>query len=634
MTDCHIPRRLGAAPMSRIAGAPAPLRVLASALTALALGAAISACSSAPAHGQQPAAPAAGAPAPDTEGANAPSEALPDVDLTSELLFRLMYAEIAVQRGEPAAAFTELMEVARQTRDPRIARRATEVAIGARALPQALEAAALWRSLAPADVEADQSYSSLLVANGKYDQARPLLERQIAASPNPLEILDRLQRVLSHAPEPAKGFALLEAVAQKYAKAPDTAFDVQLILARGAHAAGDDRAAVAHARAALAVRPNSELAVITVVQLLVEGGGPPAGNASSVSGKDQNVAARVEAMSVLVKFLEAHPEAADVRQVYARLLVGEGHLEEARQQFEELLQQSPKNLDPLFALGVLSLEAERYSEARGYFERYLDALGPSTDRDLDLVYMNMARVAEGEHHFEEALQWLRKVRGPDQIDAARERQAFVLGRMNRVEEGLQMLEQLPADTPEERTQRILAKGQLLRDAHRYEESFALLDDALKTNPDDTGLLYESAMSAERLDRIDVMEARLRHLLQLHPDYAHAYNALGYSLADRNIRLPEAYQLINQALTLAPDDGFIVDSMGWVQYRMGNLSAARETLTRAFQLKADPDVAAHLGEVLWATGDHTGARELLLDAQKRDGESDTLRDTLQRLKIQP
>ena len=634
MTDCHIPRRLGAAPMSRIAGAPAPLRVLASALTALALGAAISACSSAPAHGQQPAAPAAGAPAPDTEGANAPSEALPDVDLTSELLFRLMYAEIAVQRGEPAAAFTELMEVARQTRDPRIARRATEVAIGARALPQALEAAALWRSLAPADVEADQSYSSLLVANGKYDQARPLLERQIAASPNPLEILDRLQRVLSHAPEPAKGFALLEAVAQKYAKAPDTAFDVQLILARGAHAAGDDRAAVAHARAALAVRPNSELAVITVVQLLVEGGGPPAGNASSVSGKDQNVAARVEAMSVLVKFLEAHPEAADVRQVYARLLVGEGHLEEARQQFEELLQQSPKNLDPLFALGVLSLEAERYSEARGYFERYLDALGPSTDRDLDLVYMNMARVAEGEHHFEEALQWLRKVRGPDQIDAARERQAFVLGRMNRVEEGLQMLEQLPADTPEERTQRILAKGQLLRDAHRYEESFALLDDALKTNPDDTGLLYESAMSAERLDRIDVMEARLRHLLQLHPDYAHAYNALGYSLADRNIRLPEAYQLINQALTLAPDDGFIVDSMGWVQYRMGNLSAARETLTRAFQLKADPDVAAHLGEVLWATGDHTGARELLLNAQKRDGESDTLRDTLQRLKIQP
>ena len=337
---------------------------------------------------------------------------------------------------------------------------------------------------------------------------------------------------------------------------------------------------------------------------------------------------------MLARFLAAHPAASDVRQVYARLLVGEGHLEEARQQFEELLRQNPKNLDPLFALGVLALEAERFSEARGYFERYLDAVGSSPDRDLDLVYMNLARVAEGERRFSEALDWLQKVRGADQLEAARERQAFVLGRMNRVEDGLEILRQMPANTAEERTQRILAQGQLLRDAHRYEESFRLLDEALQASPDDTGLLYESAMSAERLDRIDLMEVRLRHLLQLRPDYAHAYNALGYSLADRNIRLQEAYQLINHALTLAPDDGFIVDSMGWVQYRLGNLTAAREALTRAFQLKADPDVAAHLGEVLWATGDHTGARELLLDAQKRDGESDTLRDTLQRLKIQP
>ena len=337
---------------------------------------------------------------------------------------------------------------------------------------------------------------------------------------------------------------------------------------------------------------------------------------------------------MLQRFLMAHPAAADVRQVYARLLVGEGHLEEARQQFDELLRQNPKNLDPLFALGVLALEAERFIEARGYFERYLDALGSSPDRDLDLVYMNMARVAEGERRFPEALDWLHKVRGADQIEAAHERQAFILGRMNRAEEGLEILRQMPANTAEERTQNILAQGQLLRDAHRYEESFQLLDEALRASPDDTGLLYESAMSAERLDRIDLMEVRLRHLLRLRPDYAHAYNALGYSLADRNIRLQEAYQLINHALTLAPDDGFIVDSMGWVQYRLGNLKAAREALTRAFQLKADPDVAAHLGEVLWATGDHSGARELLLEAQKRDGESDTLRDTLQRLKIQP
>ena len=634
MGRCHC-TPLGASPMSLTAGASASLRRVALALCAFALGGATTACSSPPARVQSQSQPAAlSVSTAETASHPVPAEAPPDVELSSGLLFSLMYAEIAVQRGEPGEAYAALMAVARQTRDPRIARRATEVAIGARALPQALEAAALWRSLAPADEEADQSYASLLVANGQYSTARPLLERQVATAANPMEILDRLQRVLAHAPEQAKGFALLQSIAQKYLKSPDTAFDANLILARGARAAGDDGAAVAYARTALAVRPDSELAVITVVQLLVEGQPRTAQEAAATAEKPSNVAARVEAMAVLSKFLEAHPGAAEVRLVYARLLVGEGHLEEARQQFEELLRQTPKNLDSLFALGVLALEAERYGEARGYFERYLDALGPSSDRDLDLVYMNMARVAEGERHYQEALDWLQKVHGPDQIEAARERQAFVLGRMNRVDEGMQMLRELPADTPEERTQRILAQGQLLRDAHRYEQSFRLLDDALKANPDDTGLLYESAMSAERLDRIDLMEERLRHLLQLRPDYAHAYNALGYSLADRNIRLQEAYQLINHALTLAPDDGYIVDSMGWVQYRMGNLTAARETLTRAFQLKADPDVAAHLGEVLWATGDHSGARQLLLEAQRRDGESDTLRDTLQRLKIQP
>ncbi len=626
-------RRFGADPMVLIASTHAYLRGFRVALGALFLGGAISACSTTPAHGEPP--QTAGGPGvSETAAPLASSERLPDVELTSDLLFRLMYAEIAVQRGEAAAAFTELMAAARQTHDPRIAQRAAEIAISARALPQALEAAGLWRSLAPNDAEADQSYSSLLVANGQYDVARPLLERQIAAAASPLEILDRLQRVLAHAPDQTKGLALLEAVAQKYLNAPNSGFDAHLIVARGAHAAGNDRTAIAHARAALAMRPDSELAVITVVQLLIEGTSRPAPSATTGADKQANVAAHSEALSVLARFLAAHPQAAEVRQVYARLLVGEGRLEEARQQFEELLRQNPKNLDPLFALGVLALEAERFAEARGHFERYLDAVGSSQDRDLDLVYMNMARVAEGEHRFAEALDWLQKVHGADQNEAARERQAFVLGRMNRVEEGLEILRQMPANTAEERTQRVLAQGQLLRDAHRYEESFRLLDEALRASPDDTGLLYESAMSAERLDRIDLMEARLRHLLELRPDYAHAYNALGYSLADRNIRLQEAYQLINHALALAPDDGFIVDSMGWVQYRMGNLTAAREALTRAFQLKADPDVAAHLGEVLWATGDHTGARELLLEAQKRDGESDTLRDTLQRLKIQP
>jgi len=629
-----LPRPPGRTPMPPVVcGAHERPRVLPAALALLV--AALAACASPTA----PAAAAAAVPAtPDrVPAAAAPASAeLPKVVLTGELLGRLMLAEISLQRGEPGLAYTEFMTVAKQTRDPRVARRATEVALGAHALPQAVDAAALWYGLTPADPDAAQSYSSLLVATGRYDVARPILEQQLAAAANPIEVLDRLQRVLTHAPEPARGYALLDTLARRYFDAPQSGFDARLIVARGAHLAGDDAAAVRLARSALELRPDSELAVVTVTQLLIEGGARSAPDVTppGASSKDHDAAAHAEALAVLERFVTAHPAAYDARLVYARLLVGEGRLDQARGQFEELLQHAPQNPDPLFALGVLALESERYDDARGYLERYLAAVGTAADRDLDLVYLNMARVAEGQRRLDEALDWLHKVRGTEQQENARVREAFLLGRLNRVEEGLQLLQQAPGATAEERTQRVVAQGQLLRESHRYQESYDLLDKALAASPDDTSLLYESAMSAERLDRIDLMEARLRHLLQLQPDYAHAYNALGYTLADRNIRLQEAYRLIDHALTLKPDDAFIVDSMGWVQYRLGNLSAARDSLMRAFQLKADPDVAAHLGEVLWATGDHSGAREILLNAQKRDGDSDTLRDTLQRLKIQP
>ncbi len=561
---------------------------------------------------------------------------LPKVYLSSEILGRLMVAEIALQRGEPGVAYSEFMTVARQTRDPRLARRAIEVAIGVRALPQAVEAAELWHTLAPADSEAEQSYSSLLVANGRHDLARPILERQLAGAANPMDTLDRLQRVLAHAPEPAQGYALLASLARKYFDVPATAFDARLIVARGAHVAGNDAAAVTLAREALALRPDSELAAITVAQLLLEGAAraAPDGARGAESAKERNPAAHKEALDILAQFVAAHPGANDARLLYARLLVGEGQLARAREQFEDLSQRAPQNPDPLFALGVLALDAEHFAEARGYLERYLASVGTTADRDLDLVYLNMARVAEGQRRFDEAIEWLHKVHGAEQQEDVHLREALLLGRLNRVDDGLDLLRKLSGGTVEERVQRLIVRGQLLRDAHRYQESYELLDKALADSPDDTNLLYESAMSAERLDRIDLMEARLRHLLQLQPDYAHAYNALGYSLADRNIRLPEAYALIDHALTLKPDDAFIVDSMGWVQYRLGNLPAARQTLQRAFDLKADPDVAAHLGEVLWVSGDHSGAREILLNAQKRDGDSDTLRSTLQRLNIEP
>ena len=326
--------------------------------------------------------------------------------------------------------------------------------------------------------------------------------------------------------------------------------------------------------------------------------------------------------------------AAEARLEYARLLIGDGRNDAARAQFEELVRRDPASPDPLFALGVLSLQADLRPQARDYFERYLKAIEEGADREPDPAYLNLARVAEDEQKYDEAFDWLHRVRSPEQVLIAKIREAFLLAKINRVDDALQLLRDAPAESADDHTQITLSQGQILRDGHRYQESYDLLAAALQAAPDEPNLLYETAMSAERLNRLDVMETHLRHLVQLRPDYAHAYNALGYTFADRNIRLKEAYELIDKALQLAPDDGFILDSMGWVQYRLGNLTAARDYLGRAYRLKPEADVAAHLGEVMWLQGDREGARNVWREAGRRESDNETLKETLQRLDVKP
>jgi tetratricopeptide (TPR) repeat protein len=284
---------------------------------------------------------------------------------------------------------------------------------------------------------------------------------------------------------------------------------------------------------------------------------------------------------------------------------------------------------------VLSLETPALrADARRLFERYLKLLeqNPGVERDPDPAYLNLARIAEEDKRYAEALQWLDRIGGGEQYVNARVRRALVLGKMKRVEEGRKVLAETPAASNEERTQIVLAEAQLLREAKRYRDAYDVLAQALARAPDDTGLLYDAAMAAERLDKLDVMEGHLRQLIKLRPDYAHAYNALGYTFADRNIRLQEARELIERALELAPEDGYILDSMGWVYFRLGDLARAREYLERAYKLKPEAEVAAHLGEVMWAQGEREAARRLWREYRKKEPDNETLKATLARLKV--
>ena len=550
------------------------------------------------------------------------SRPLPEVELTGPLLFEIVAAEVAVQRGESNAAFATLMKAARETRDPRLARRATEVALGARMAAQALESAQLWRELDGGSPEAEQTYTSLLVASGRYAEAKPLLQKQIREEEDPLATLERVQRLLTRASDQTAALALLDGLAEPYLKDRKRAFNVHLILAHGAHAAGQTARATEEARAALAMKPDSEQAAIAAAQFMLE-----TKNKTEASG-------RADAIALLSGFLQRNPSAAEARLAYARLLIGDGRNDAARAQFEELLRNDPHSPDPLFALGVLSLQADLRPEARDYFQRYLKAIEDGADREPDPAYLNLARVAEDEQKYDEAFDWLHRVHSPEQTLTARVREAFLLAKLNRLEDSLKLLRETHPESADDRLQITLSQGQILREAHRYQESYDLLAEALRAAPEDPNLLYETAMSAERLDRLDAMETHLRHLVQLRPDYAHAYNALGYTFADRNIRLKEAYELIDKALQLAPDDGFILDSMGWVQYRLGNLSAARDYLGRAYRLKPEADVAAHLGEVMWRQGDREAARNVWREASRRESDNETLKETLQRLDVKP
>ncbi|MFN3566005.1 MAG: tetratricopeptide repeat protein [Burkholderiaceae bacterium] len=545
------------------------------------------------------------------------------MNLTGPLLFQIMAAEVALQRGDTGAAFATYLSVARATRDARLARRATEIAVGGRAAPQALEAAQLWRDLDPTSADAAQAVAALLVANGRYDDAATALAAQIKAAADPVAELGRIQRSLARAPDRAAGFALLERLAQPYRDDPRIGADVRLTLAGGAHAAGLAQRAIELAQSALALRPEFERAALVAAQLLAR-----------PDGKDE-AAGRARALQLLRDFVARNPKAIDARMGYARLLVADAKYDEARAQFAQVVGADERNLDALYALAVLSLETPALrADARVLFERYLKLLGetPGAGRDPDPAYLNLARIAEEEKRYAEALRWLDRIGSGEQYVNARVRRALVLGKMKRVEEGRKVLAETTVASNEERTQIVLAEAQLLREARRYRDAFDVLAQGLARAPDDAGLLYDAAMAAERLDKLDVMETHLRQLIKLRPDNAHAYNALGYTFADRNIRLHEARELIEKALELSPDDGYILDSMGWVHFRLGDLARAREYLERAYRLKPEAEVAAHLGEVMWAQGERDAARRLWREYWKKEPDNKTLKATLARLKV--
>lgn len=247
--------------------------------------------------------------------------------------------------------------------------------------------------------------------------------------------------------------------------------------------------------------------------------------------------------------------------------------------------------------------------------------------------MILSQIAESRGDMAGAIAWLDKVdnrASPAYLDA-RLRRAQLIARNGDLDGARKALTQIDAADAAGQAQVLLVDAQLLRDAGYAQSAYTVLENALLRFPDQPELLYDFALLAERMERYDLMESSLLRVMKLAPDNQHAYNALGYSLAERGVRLPEAHALIEKALQMAPGDPFILDSMGWVQFRMGNLAGAEESLRRAYAVRPDPEIAVHLGEVLWQKGSRDEAQKMWREAQQKDPKNEALKSTLARLK---
>jgi Flp pilus assembly protein TadD len=537
---------------------------------------------------------------------------LPDGDLSAELLFKLLGAEIAFQRGQWQTAYVTTLSAARQTRDPRLARRAAEIAITAKQNNEALSAIRLWRELAPQSVEAAEFMLGLIILNDDLAGAEPLLAERLAATAGPVRAQAMLQteRMLHRVRDRAAAFALLERLMAPYEKTADA----HIALAQGALHGKDLPRAEAEARTALRLKPDSELAVLTLTQALPD-------NAA--------------AAAALEKFIAAHPGAREVRMAHARLQIDRKDYARARAEFEALLKQTPDDLASLYALGVLGSQADDAKSAEKYLTRYVQVLAehPDDDRDPNQALLLLAQIAEDRQDLPAALNWLSEVEPGDAWLGAQVHRAQLMAKQDKLDDGLKLLHDLKSDNPREQVLLSIAEAQLLRAARRTPEAMAVMQEAMTRFPADPDLLYDMAMMAEKDGQFELMETTLRKLIVVAPKNQHAYNALGYSLAERNVRLPEALKLVETALALTPDDPFILDSLGWVQYRLGMLQEAETSLRRAYSMRADPEIAVHLGEVLWVSGRKNDAQKLWRDANIKDPQNDALKNTLARLRAE-
>jgi tetratricopeptide (TPR) repeat protein len=563
-------------------------------------------------------------------------------NLDAPLFYQLLLGEIELRDGQSGTAYQLMLDAARRSKDEQLFKRATEIALQARAGDQALAAAVAWRQTLPDSQDAMRYQIQLLVALNRLPEVEEPLVALLRHAPRPAlpAMLEAVPRFLARAPDRHATAVLIERALQPFVDAPDTRASALVAIGRAWLLADDRDKALAALRRASDADPSAEGPALLALDMLP---------------------ATTEAEAVVTRQLLAKPLSPTVRLLYVRTLATSQRLAEATTQVQILTQAEPNLAPPWLTLGALQLELRHPKEASAALQTYVrlveggapvnfgaapvapaavpadagddeDDTPPNTTSALTQAFLLLAQAAEQDQDFAGAERWLARIDSPQRALEVQARRASLLARQGKVAQARELIRKVPEQSPGDARAKLLAEAELLRDRKMWVEAEQVLGQANKTFPDDTDLLYEQAMLDEKLDRIDDMERLLRRVIALKADHQQAYNALGYSLADRKIRLPEARALIQKALELSPGEPSITDSLGWVEYRLGNRDEAIRLLRGAYLARPDPEIGAHLGEVLWSAGQSDEARRVFREARSRDAQNDVLRETLARLRV--
>ena len=525
------------------------------------------------------------------------------------MLYRILVGDLALQRGDAALAARAYFEAAREAQEARLARRATEVALFARQRSLALEAAKLWLALDPNAERAKQMVATL-TQSGAGNELKAELEHVLAdaaANGTSGDAFIQLNQALSAQTDKAAVFRLVVELAKPY---PDVA-EAQFAISLAGYNTGltdleTTAVSIRAADRALALKPGWERAALVKTDILAK---------TSPQG----------AISFLNGFLASVPESRAASVALAQLYVEQKRFAEARDVFQRLSADDPDDRELQFAVAALSVQMRDFATAQRLFE----TLKQNGFGEPGVVSFYLAQIAEETRRYDDAISLYGEVTEGDRVWTAKLRIATMIAKKGDLSGARRYLSALKADGMEQRIERTQTEAQLLRDAGDNQAAYAVLTAGLVSNPDSGDLLYDIAMVAEKLDRLDEAEKRLNQLIALKPDNAQALNALGYTLVDRTKRTAEGMKLIEQALALAPADPFILDSMGWAHYRMGNLDDSEKFLRRALADRSDPEIAAHLGEVLWAKGERGRAREVWQSQLKQTPDNALLLETVRR-----